>query len=98
MSFKSDNPHFPNPKSAQKSKVYFSKGKNDVDNFNHWFKQRGKIFQSKEFSQAQVEEAYDNYLCESANGSTSSQEKLSKPWKWKEVKPNSKVESFRVKW
>lgn len=37
MSFKLDNPKF-----TQKSKVSFYKGKNNVNNFNHWFNKKGK--------------------------------------------------------
>ena len=78
MTFKTDNPCFLNPKSTQSSKVSFSKGKSNIKNFNRWFENKGKRYQSKEFSQAQLQKAYENHLCESSNGSTSSQETLSK--------------------
>lgn len=56
------------------------------------FKHKGKICQSKDYSQDQVKETYENYLWESSNGSTSSQEKLSNPTKWKDIKSKSKFE------
>lgn len=65
---KPDDPHFLTPKSIQKSKVSFSKGKTNVDNFNQWLEPKGTRYQSKEFSQDQVKNAYENYLCESSNG------------------------------
>ena len=52
----------------------------------------GKKYQSKEFSQDQVKQAYVNYLYESMSRSTSSQESLSNTSQWKEVKTRNKVE------
>nr|KAJ0189002.1 hypothetical protein LSAT_V11C800429800 [Lactuca sativa] len=55
-------------------------------------KGNGKKFQSNEYSQEQVQQNYENYLNESMSVSTSSQESLLKPSKWKEVKRNKKVD------
>lgn len=43
------------------------------------------MYQSKEFSQAQVKDNYESHLCESTDGSTSLQETLLNPSKWIEV-------------
>lgn len=77
VSFKPDGLRFPNPNSIQKLKVSFVKGKNEMKNFNHRF-ENTCVNQSKKFSQTQVKGAYWNYLCESMNGITSSQESLLK--------------------
>lgn len=55
----------------------------------------GRRYQSKEFTQDQVKDDYGNYLCESTNRGASSQETLSKPSKWSEVK-SKKIMSFQT--
>lgn len=47
----------------------FSKGKNNIDNFNHWLDNKGKKNQSNSFSKEQIKDAYECYLCESTHGS-----------------------------
>lgn len=69
--------NFPNP--HQKSKVSFPKGKNNTKNFNNWLDNKGNRYQSRLFFEKQIKDAYETYLWESSQGSTSSQEILSKP-------------------
>lgn len=91
------------PDLKQKSKVSFVKRKNDKKNFNNWLEGNGREFQSTNYSQAQVQEVYENYLNESLNGSTSSQESVSKMSHQKEVKAvkvdvsQGKVEKQKLK-
>lgn len=74
MEFKPKEPNFPNPSSKQKSKASYVKGKTDVKNISHWLEGKGKSFQPGKFSQEQIKHAYEKYLNESSNGSSSSKE------------------------
>lgn len=94
---KNTQPCFLNPKSTQPSMVPFSKDKTDFDSFNHWFEHKGKRYQSYEFSQDQVKQAFESDLCESTNGSTSSKKTLSNPLKWSDLKSKTKGEFSKNK-
>lgn len=86
MNFQPQNPNFPSPNSNKKLKVSFSKGRNDIGNFNHWLGNKGKRYQSRSYSKEQIKDAYENYLCESSQESTSSQETLLRPQKLSQSK------------
>ncbi|XP_052624916.1 uncharacterized protein LOC128132402 [Lactuca sativa] len=71
VNFTPKQPKFPKPAAKQFSKVSCVKGNSYVKNINHWLEGKEKSFQSTQFSQQQIKEAYEKYFNESSNGSSS---------------------------
>lgn len=93
--FNLTNPHFTNPESKQKVKISFAKRWNDVKNTNHWLESKAKQYQSGKYSKEKIKIAYECYLNDSLNGSSSSLESNPSVKKWNEI-PKKKVEGQRT--
>ena len=75
----------------QPLKASYIKGQSDINSLDHQLDNKGKIYQSRKYSQQQIKDAYEKYLDESSSGSSSQKESNPSIQTWR---PILKVNNF----
>ena len=93
LDFVPQKPNFPNPSVQHPSKVLYTKGFSQAKNIDHWLEGKGRMYQSRNYSQQQIKDAYEKYVNTSSTGSLSSNDLNVSIKKWRVVVKATHVKS-----